>query len=126
MGSQDASVVAEPIERLGVLDAPVETPLRFASWVLDLAQQQLRTEAGETVHLTQAEFRILVALARTPYTVLTRDRLLGLSTGRQWGPDDRSIDVHISNLRRKLDRDVRAPSLIRTIRGAGYMLIPGA
>jgi DNA-binding response OmpR family regulator len=126
MDSQEASMAAEPIERLGVVDAPVETPLQFAGWVLDFAQQQLRTEAGETAHLTQAEFRILVALARTPYTVLTRDRLLGISAGRPWSPDDRSIDVHISNLRRKLDRDARAPSLIRTVRGAGYMLIPGA
>ena len=98
--------------------------LAFAGWRLDVASQQLKSEAGDTVHLTQAEYRILVLLARNPRRVITRDQLMEAMAGREWEPLDRSIDVHISNLRRKLDPDPQQPSLIRTVRGAGYMLVP--
>ncbi len=99
-------------------------PLQFAGWVLDTAGRQLRTETGQTVHLTQAEFRLLELMASHPRQVITRDQLMGAAAGRPWAPLDRSVDVHISNLRRKLGPDPRQPSLIRTVRGAGYMLVP--
>jgi two-component system, OmpR family, response regulator len=111
-------------ERSSPPERATDDALRFATWVLDLSNEELRTEAGETVHLTQAEYRILVMLAQNPRKVISRDRLLDGMAGREWGPYDRSIDVHISNLRRKLDCKAAGPSLIRTVRGSGYMLIP--
>ncbi|MBI3517337.1 MAG: response regulator transcription factor [Proteobacteria bacterium] len=105
-------------------DAAKEQALTFAEWVLDLSSQQLKSEAGEPVHLTQAEYRILVLLAQNPRRVVTRDQLMDVMAGRDWEPFDRSIDVHISNLRRKLDTSPKAASLIRTVRGTGYMFIP--
>ena len=101
-----------------------EDSIAFADWVLDVSSQQLKSEAGDLVHLTQAEYRILVLLAKNPRRVISRDQLMETMAGREWEPFDRSIDVHISNLRRKLDPDPKLPSLIRTVRGAGYMFVP--
>jgi len=106
--------------------APANTAdaIQFAGWTLDIVSQQLRSDDGAAAHLTQAEYRILVLLARNPRRVVTRDELMVTTAGRDWEPFDRSIDVHISNLRRKIDPDRKQPSLIRTIRGAGYMFVP--
>ncbi len=98
--------------------------ISFAGWVLDPASHLVKSEAGETLHLTQAEFRILTLLARHPNAVVPRDDLMTAAAGRDWDPFDRSVDVHISNLRKKLDLDPNLPSLIRTVRGAGYMFVP--
>ncbi len=98
--------------------------LTFAGWVLDPASHLVKSEAGETLHLTQAEFRILSLLARSPNVVVPRDDLMTAAAGRDWDPFDRSVDVHISNLRKKLDLDPNLPSLIRTVRGTGYMFVP--
>jgi two-component system OmpR family response regulator len=100
--------------------------IRFAGWHLDVGRQRVTSESGEALHLTQAEFRILLLLARNPRQVVTRDQLARAMADRDWEPLDRSIDVHISNLRRKLDRDLAMPSLIRTVRGAGYMFVPSS
>ena len=118
----------ELLVRLGALRPRAERPagvLEFAGRVLDLATQQLTTAGGRTTHLTQAEYRILELLARNPFRTVTRDQLMTAAAGREWQPLDRSIDVHVSNLRRKLDPDHKEPSLIRTVRGAGYMFVPG-
>ncbi len=108
--------------------APVEQQsaerIEFAEWVLDLASQQLKSAAGQTIHLTQAEYRILNYLVLNPRRMISRDQLMDVVTGRGWEPFDRSIDVHISNLRRKVDLDPKLPSLIRTVRGSGYMFVP--
>jgi len=98
--------------------------IQFAGWTLDIVSQQLKSETGDAVHLTQAEYRILVLLARNPRRVVSRDELMDATAGRDWEPFDRSIDVHISNLRRKIDPEPKQPSLIRTVRGAGYMFVP--
>ena len=98
--------------------------IAFAGWVLDLASHLVKSEAGETLHLTQAEFRILTLLAKNPGVAVPRDDLMSAAAGRDWDPLDRSVDVHISNLRKKLDLDPGLPSLIRTVRGAGYMFVP--
>ena len=99
--------------------------IEFAGWVLDPSSETLKSERGEPVSLTQAEYRMLLVLARSPNCAVTRDQLSNAVAGRGWSPLDRSIDVHVSNLRRKLDRSADAPSLIRTVRGSGYMLVPG-
>ncbi|HUA50689.1 MAG TPA: response regulator transcription factor [Candidatus Sulfotelmatobacter sp.] len=101
------------------------TVLTFAGWVLDLESRQLKTAAGERMGLTEAEYRILVLLAQHPRQTVARDQLLMAAAGREPSPLDRSLDVHIGNLRRKLDTDPKQPSLIRTVRGSGYMLVPG-
>jgi two-component system, OmpR family, response regulator len=139
MGADD--YMAKPVEmrellarirsierRIGHAPAPPEAPasetIRFAEWALDLSSQQLKSQTGDAVPLTLAEYRILVLFAQNVRRVISRDQLMDAMAGRSWEPYDRSIDVHISNLRRKLDRDPKLPSLIRTIRGAGYMFVP--
>jgi len=117
------------IERRAVRPPPDAGPaadgvFRFPGWVLDPSSEQLTTETGEVVHLTQIEYRILVLLIHNPGRTVTRDQLMAAATGRDWTPFDRNIDVHISNLRRKLDGDPTIPSLIRSVRGAGYMFVP--
>lgn len=97
---------------------------RFADWTLDIVSQRLRSGTGETMHLTQAEYRILSLLARNPRRVVSRSELMKAAAGRDWEPFDRSIDVHVSNLRRKIDPNPAQPSLIRTVRSAGYMFVP--
>jgi two-component system response regulator CpxR len=80
---------------------------------------------GETaLKLTNAEFVILVTLMRSPGDVVSREALTRTALGRQLLPDDRSLDTHISNLRRKLGSDADADVLIRSIRGSGYVLVP--
>jgi DNA-binding response OmpR family regulator len=98
-----------------------ETELRFAGWRLDLAQRSLRSPQGSPVALTAAEFDLLTLLATHPNQVLTRDQLLELVATRKWSPSDRTIDQHISRLRRKLEKVPKRPELIKSIRGRGYV-----
>jgi two-component system response regulator CpxR len=93
----------------------------------DLRVNLRRREAwlGESsLKLTNAEFVILVTLMRSPGDVVSREALTRTALGRQLLPDDRSLDTHISNLRRKLGSDPDADVLIRSIRGSGYVLVP--
>lgn len=80
---------------------------------------------GEVVRLTAIEYEILLCLAQSAGRVLTRDRLLDLVAGRNYDAFDRSIDVHISSLRRKLGDTPKNPRLIQTIRSVGYLLKKG-
>jgi two-component system phosphate regulon response regulator OmpR len=70
------------------------------------------------------EFDLLKALVERPNQVLSRDQLLTLTRKREWEPFDRSIDILIGRLRRKVEQDPDRPSAIRTVRGAGYMYVP--
>lgn len=112
------------IQRRAKIEAPPDGKIAFAGWVLDPASQLVKSEAGETLHLTQAEFRILALLTRSPGVAVPRDDLMTAAAGRDWDPLDRSVDVHVSNLRKKLDLAPDLPSLIRTVRGSGYMFVP--
>jgi two-component system OmpR family response regulator len=94
--------------------------LCFDRWKLDLARRELLDERGVNVSLSSGEFRLLVALLERPGMVLTRDQLLDLTRGRSAQPFDRSIDNQISRLRRKIERDPKNPSLIKTAWGGGY------
>jgi len=76
------------------------------------------------VALTSGEFDLLVAFARHPGRVLSRDFLLEHTRGREAGPFDRTIDVQVGRLRKKLETDVDNPQLIKSVRGAGYILVP--
>jgi DNA-binding response OmpR family regulator len=98
--------------------APV---VRFAGWRLDLAKRTLTSARGEAVPLTTAEYQLLEAFVAHPNQVLGRERLLQLVVGRKWQPYDRTIDQHISRVRRKLEQDPKQPELIKSIRGQGYL-----
>jgi DNA-binding response OmpR family regulator len=94
---------------------------RFAGWELNLRTRRLVAPAGERVELTNGEFNLLQAFCAAPQRVLSRDQLLDLS--RLYGAEvyDRSIDVQILRLRRKLEPDPSRPQYIKTERGAGYV-----
>ena len=96
--------------------------LEFAGWRLDVTQRQLISPKSALVPLRAAEFELLLALVERPQRVLSRDQLLDLSRGRSANLFDRSIDVQISRLRRKIESDPKAPTLIRTVRSGGYIL----
>ncbi len=95
---------------------------RFAGWTMDLAAYELRSPAGEQIHLTNHEFQLLSALVTHGHRVLSRDTILELVAGRDWDPEDRSVDVLVGKLRKKLESDPHDPKLIKTVRGAGYIL----
>jgi two-component system OmpR family response regulator len=102
-----------------------ESPvLRFAGWTLDKAVRRLLNPEGERVTLTGAELDLLLAFCERSRRVLSRDQLLDLTQGRAAGPFERSIDVLVSRLRQKMERNPREPELIQTIRSGGYMFSP--
>ena len=94
----------------------------FAGWRLDLGSYELKSPEGEAVALTPHEFQLLCALVRHGQRVLTREAILELVAGRNWSPDDRSVDVLVGKLRKKIERGPRAARLIDTVRGVGYKL----
>jgi DNA-binding response OmpR family regulator len=96
----------------------------FGSCMLDLDRHQLIGAAGEDIALTAMEFDLLRAFAEHPNRVLSRDQLLTLTRNREWEPFDRSIDIRIARLRRKIEEDPDNPRTIKTIRGSGYIFIP--
>jgi len=104
--------------------APAREKLRFAEWSLDVAARSLCDAQGREVALTSGEFDLLCTFVRHPGRVLSRDFLLEQTRGREAGPFDRTIDVQIGRLRKKLERDADDPQLIKSVRGAGYILVP--
>jgi two-component system, OmpR family, response regulator len=97
---------------------------RFAGWNLDLSSRELYSPAGKEVRLTTGEFDLLAAFVNNANQVLTRDRLLDLARNREAGPFDRTIDVQVGRLRRKLEDDPQRPTIIKTVRGSGYIFTP--
>lgn len=96
----------------------------FGSFVLDLDGHELLSDDGSVVELTTMEFDLLAAFVGHPNRVLTRDQLLDMAHHRRWDPFDRSIDIRIARLRRKIERDPQKPEIIKTVRGAGYIFLP--
>ena len=82
-------------------------------------------DKGAEVPITGMEFDLLRVFAENANRVLSRDRLLTLTRNREWEPYDRSIDIRIARLRRKIEADPAKPAAIRTVRGAGYMFVSG-
>lgn len=97
---------------------------RFSGWNLDLATRELVSPQGTEVRLTTGEFDLLSAFVHNANQVLSRDRLLDLARNREAGPFDRTIDVQVGRLRRKLEEDPQRPTMIRTVRGTGYIFTP--
>lgn len=100
--------------------APAEL-LRVGSLVMDIARREVRVR-GELVPLTTTEFDLLRCFLRYPGQTLSRDALMDMLRGVGYAAYDRSIDVHVKNLRAKIESDTRHPKYIRTIWGTGYML----
>jgi len=106
----------------GRVKAPDADAYAFADWVLRTGERELVDKEGRAVPLSTGEYNLLLALVTHPKRVLTRDQLLDLSQGRELAAFERSIDNHISRLRRKIEADPADPRLIKTVWGGGYTL----
>ncbi len=100
--------------------------VRFGPCILNTESHQLSGPDGQEIAITSMEYDLLKAFADHPNRVLSRDQLLNMAHNRDWEPFDRSIDVRITRLRKKLEADPSKPQAIKTVRGAGYMFVPGA
>jgi len=114
------------LRRAGQGPAPVRAPdadaYAFGPWVLKTGERELVDREGVAVPLSTGEYNLLLAFVTHPKRVLTRDQLLDLSQGRELAAFERSIDNHISRLRRKIEEDPKDPALIKTVWGGGYTL----
>ncbi|WP_374448556.1 response regulator [Stella sp.] len=113
------------LRRVGTRDpaSAGRSRLAFAGWTLDPRRRELLDPDGAVVELTAGEYDLLLAFAARPHRVLSREFLLEQS-GRHGDPHDRSIDVQVSRLRRKLERGQGDQPLVKTVRGAGYLFMP--
>jgi two-component system OmpR family response regulator len=102
--------------------APDAAGYAFGPWVLRTGERELVGQDGVAVPLSTGEYNLLLAFVTHPKRVLSRDQLLDLSQGRELAAFERSIDNHISRLRRKLEADPSDPKLIKTVWGGGYTL----
>ncbi len=105
--------------------APGGKRVKVGHCELDLATHQLFGADGAEIPLTGMEFDLLRVFLENPNRVLSRDQLLNLTRKRDWEPFDRSIDIRIARLRRKIEADPDRPAAIKTVRGAGYLFVPG-
>ena len=94
--------------------------VRFEGWRLDLVSRDLISPGGQPVHLTSHQFQLLVSLITHADRALTRTEISNSISGRDWSPLNRSVDVLVAKLRRKIEEDHRSPRLIKTVRGVGY------
>ena len=99
-------------------------PSPSPGWRIDFRLRELRNPAGARVAMTSAEFDLLRALCERPGRVLSRDSLLDLTQGRNAGSFERSIDVLVSRIRRKIEPDPQDATMIKTVRSGGYMFTP--
>jgi two-component system, OmpR family, response regulator len=118
------SVLRRGSSRGGEKPGAQRARVKFGGWTLDLASRELASPLGEDVRLTTGEFELLAAFVNHANQVLSRDRLLDLSRHREAGPFDRTIDVQVGRLRRKLEDDPKNPTMIKTVRGGGYIFTP--
>lgn len=116
---QDVAVALSPQD---VELRPAEK-VRFGTCQLDLQAHKLFNERNEEVPVTAMEFDLLSVFAQSPNRVLNRDQLMELAHNRGWDVFDRSVDLRIMRLRRKIEPDPEKPQIIKTIRGVGYMYV---
>ena len=98
--------------------------VRIGRCVLDIAAHRLTDEEGTEVAMTPLEFDLLKALAEHPNRPISRERILNSQGQRDWAPFDRSVDLRIMRLRKKIEPDPEHPKYIRTMRNAGYVFVP--
>ncbi len=101
-------------------DSADNSVAKFSGWTLDLTAHELRSVTDEVIMLTSYEFQLLSLLVKNANRVLSRDKIMDHTTARNWIPNDRSVDVLVGKLRKKIEENPHEPSLIKTIRGAGY------
>jgi two-component system, OmpR family, response regulator len=114
----------QPVPELATTSTAPTAPgeiLSFEGWTLDLVKRELRDPAGGEILLTAGEFELLRVFASHPNRVLSRDRLIELVKGRDWASFDRAIDTQVGRLRKKIEADPANPTLIKTVRGGGYI-----
>ncbi|WP_019520259.1 osmolarity response regulator transcription factor OmpR [Faucicola boevrei] len=97
--------------------------VEFGAWTLDLSTRTLKRD-GQVVTLTTGEFSVLKALVQHPREPLTRDKLMNLARGREWGAMERSIDVQVSRLRRLIEDNPSQARYLQTVWGVGYCFVP--
>ena len=100
----------------------IKSEALFAGWKLNLQNQTLLSEDGTRVNITSNEYRLLSTLVTRPNVTVRREEILNMLSGREWSPQDRSADMAISKLRKKLESHPGRPKLIRTVRNKGYQL----
>ncbi|MGE8150098.1 response regulator [Pseudomonas vancouverensis] len=100
---------------------PSRPVVAFAGWHLDITCRELRSPENVMIPLSGGEFDLLVVFLDNPQRILTREQLIDLTHGHGHDAFDRSIDVQVSRLRRKIEPDCKRPDLIRTVRNGGYM-----
>ena len=96
--------------------------LKFSNWYLDRNKRQLFTKDGIVIALSSGEYDLLLAFLENPERTLSRDQLLDITRGRSAGPFDRSIDVQVARIRKKIEVDPKKPKILLTVRGGGYQL----
>jgi two-component system OmpR family response regulator len=116
--------VLRRVSALPPLTVPTQTVLRFAEWSVFPIARELRNGVGTRVTLTSAEFELLLAFCNYAQQTLTRDQLLDLTQGRAAIGIDRSVDILVSRLRRKIELDPKDPLFIKTVRSGGYVFTP--
>lgn len=100
------------------------TAMQFAGWQIDPVLRQLVSPDGIHVSMTTAEFDVLLAFCQNPGQILTREKLLSLTHAGSAGPVQRSIDVHVSRVRQKIEPNAKEPTMIKTVLLGGYMFTP--
>lgn len=105
-------------------DTAAEERVPFGVGVLDMQRCQLLDAKGLEIPITAMEFELLRVFATRPNRPLSRDQLLTLTQNREWDPYDRSIDIRIARLRRKIEPEPDKPVFLKTVRGMGYMFVP--
>jgi two-component system OmpR family response regulator len=113
--------VLRRVQALPNAKAPSGDNVRFDGWTLELGPRRLLSPDGNEVELSTGEYELLLAFVTHPRRVLSRDQLLDLARGRSAAPFDRSIDIQVMRLRRKIEADSKEPRLIKTVRGGGYV-----
>jgi two-component system OmpR family response regulator len=98
--------------------------LEFAQWQLDVTRRELRSQDKVMIPLSTGEFELLLVFVEHPRRVLSRQQLLDMARGETYDAFDRSVDVQVSRLRRKLEGDINSEPMIRTIRNGGYLFTP--
>lgn len=105
----------------GLANSSTQGRLRFEGWQIDPLRRQLHDPSHARIALTTTEFDLLLAFCRNPGRIITREELLSLTHSGLAGPIERSVDVHISRLRQKIEADPKTPVLLQTVRLGGYM-----
>ncbi|WP_133718932.1 response regulator [Methylocaldum gracile] len=113
--------VAEPDQSIAARPAQL---VRFGCCQLDLESHRLLSESGRELPITNGEFDLLKVFATHPNRVLSRDQILDLTQRRSWDPFDRSVDICVTRVRKKIEPNPEHPRFIKTVRGVGYRFVP--